>query len=229
MTETESRGIKQIWPPFGLRIVAGPLELRPVSDEDIPALVSIAAAGIHAPETMPFNFPWTDAPAADLGRNMAMYYWRKRAELSPACWTLDFTVRWRGEAVGVQGFNTANYLVTRTGETGSWLGLGYQGQGIGTLMRQTLCAFVFDSLDAEEVTSAAYIDNPGSLAVSKKVGYSTNGLFREERRPGELAISQKLTLNQRDLVRPDFDLEIDGLEPVRQLLGLDNDASPPDV
>lgn len=27
-------------------------------------------------------------------------------------------------------------------------------------MRQTLCAFVFDHLDAEEVTSGAFEDNP---------------------------------------------------------------------
>jgi RimJ/RimL family protein N-acetyltransferase len=217
----ECSAVAQIWPLFALRIVAGPLELRPVSDDDIPALVSIAAAGIHAPETMPFAFPWTDAPEADLGRNMAVYYWRTRAELSPARWTVDFSVRWRGEMVGVQGFSTENYLVTRTGETGSWLGLVHQGQGIGTLMRQTLCAFVFDHLDAEEVTSAAYVDNPASRAVSKKVGYSTNGRFREQRRPGELAISEKLTLSSHDLIRHEFDLQVEGVPSVRHFLGLD--------
>jgi len=119
-----------------------------------------------------------------------------------------------------KGFTTENYLVTGTGQTGSWLGRGHQGQGIGTMMRQTLCAFVFDHLDAQEVQSAAYVDNPASLAVSMKVGYSTNGQFREQRRPGELAISQQLTLNEPDLVRHDFDLRVDGLEPVRRFLGL---------
>ena len=51
-------------------------------------------------------------------------------------------------------------------------------------MRQTLCAFLFDHLDAEEITSAAFLDNPASLAVSRKVGYLPNGDFRERRRPG---------------------------------------------
>jgi len=41
MGETESRAIEEIRPMFALRTVAGPLELRRVSDEDIPALVSI--------------------------------------------------------------------------------------------------------------------------------------------------------------------------------------------
>ena len=43
-------------------------------------------------------------------------------------------------------------------------------------MRQMICAFLFDHLDFEEITSGAFTDNPASLAVSRKVGY------RDERR-----------------------------------------------
>jgi RimJ/RimL family protein N-acetyltransferase len=115
--------------------------------------------------------------------------------------------------------------VTGTGQTGSWLGRGHQGQGIATMMRQTLCAFVWDHLDGQEVTSAAYVDNPASLAVSMKVGYWTNGQFREQRRTGELAISQELALSEPDLVRHDFDLQVHGLDPVRRFLGLAQDRA----
>lgn len=34
--------MEQVWPLFGLRVTAGPLELRPVRDEDIPTLVELA-------------------------------------------------------------------------------------------------------------------------------------------------------------------------------------------
>lgn len=37
-------------------------------------------------------------------------------------------------------------------------------------MRQALCAFLFDCLDAQEITAGAFVDNPASLAVSRKVG-----------------------------------------------------------
>ncbi len=218
---TASRRLDQIWPLFALRIVAGPLELRPVADADIASLVSVAEAGVHDPDAMPFTVPWTDVPAAELGRNMAAYYWRMRAAVSVERWSLEFAVRWHGEVVGIQGFSTTNYLVTRTGETGSWLGLRHQGQGIGTLMRQTLCGFAFDHLDAEQITSGAWLDNPASLAVSRKVGYRPNGVFREQRRPGEVALSQKLTLVKADLVRHDFDVQVEGVAAVRQFLGLD--------
>ena len=45
----------------------------------------------------------------------------------------------------------------------SWLGRGFQGRGIGTAMRRVICAFAFDHLDAEQVTSGAFSDNPASL------------------------------------------------------------------
>ena len=92
--------------------------------------------------------------------------------------TLDLAVRVDGQLAGVQGFSTKDYLVVRTGETGSWLGATFQGRGLGTAMRQAMCALLFDHLDAEEVTSAAFTDNPASLAVSRKVGYTDNGTHR---------------------------------------------------
>ena len=54
------------FPPLGLRIEAGPLVLRGVTDELIPALSELAMSGIHDPAFMPFSFPWTDAPAEKL-------------------------------------------------------------------------------------------------------------------------------------------------------------------
>jgi hypothetical protein len=58
------------------------MELRAIRDADIPALVDLAERGIHDRDAMPFSFPWSTVPAAELGRNMAAFYWRKRAEFS---------------------------------------------------------------------------------------------------------------------------------------------------
>ena len=96
--------------------------------------------------------------------------------------------------MGMQGLAAKHYLVTRSAETGSWLGRAHQGQGIGTAMRQAMCAFAFDHLDAAEVTSAAFLDNPASRAVSRKVGYRSNGVVRVQRREGELAERENLVL-----------------------------------
>lgn len=211
----------QLWAPFALRVQCGPLELRAITDADIPEIVDLVLAGIHEPERMPFAMPWTDAPPDELPRNTANYYWSTRAAFSPKRWSLDLLVRENGRIVGVQGFHAVDYLVVRTGETGSWLGREFQGRGIGTLMRQAICALLFDHLDADEITSGAFLDNPASLAVSRKVGYVDNGTFREQRRPGELAWNRKLLLTKDRFVRPPFELEVDGIDPLRAAIGLD--------
>lgn len=214
--------LADIWPPFALRVTSGPLEFRVITDDDIPALVDLALAGIHDPASMPFGFPWTDAPADELPRNTAAYYWRARAEFSRDRWNLEFAVRYDGELVGVQGFATTHYLVTRTGETGSWLARPMQGRGIGTHMRQAICALLFDHLDAAEITSAAFADNPASLAVSRKVGYEDNGSARVQRRPGELAHMRRLVLRPARFVRPADPVRVTGVASMRRFLGLDD-------
>jgi RimJ/RimL family protein N-acetyltransferase len=209
-----------LWGPSALRVRCGALELRGITDDDIPAIVDLILAGVHEPSRMPFAQPWTDVPRDELPRNTAAYYWSTRASFSPGAWTLDLVVRVDGELVGVQGFSTRDYLVVRTGETGSWLGQRFQGQGIGTAMRQVICALLFDHLEAEEITSAAFTDNPASLAVSRKVGYTDNGTMRVQRRPGELAVSRRLRLTRERLVRPEQPLDVEGIAPLRAAIGL---------
>ncbi len=98
--------------------------------------------------------------------------------------------------------------------------MALEHQGKGTLMRQTLCAFLFDRLDAEEVTSAAFVDNSASMAVSRKVGYQHNGDTRENRRDGELAVC-RLVLRPDNFVCSGYAVEVEGLPAARRVLGLD--------
>ncbi|MBV0894884.1 GNAT family N-acetyltransferase [Microbacterium sp. NC79] len=209
-----------VFPPLGLRIEAGPLVLRPVSDDVIPQLAELALSGIHDSNSMPFAYPWTDAAREVLPTEFAQYHWSNRARWSQAAWSLDFAVEHEGELVGTQGIATRDYVSTRTGETGSWLALQHQGRGIGTQMRQALCAFMFDYAGASEVTSAAFTDNAKSLAVSRKVGYRPDGDVRVQRRH-ELAISRRLVLTPEAFVRGDA-ITVTGAEAFRAFIGLDS-------
>lgn len=206
-------------PLLGLRIAAGPLELRGTTDDLLGPLADLAIEGIHAPDAMPFFTPWTLAPAEELPRNLAQFHWGRRSAFSVAAWGAELAVFWEGELAGVQGIEARDYLVTRTAETGSWLGRRFQGRGIGTAMRQVVCAFAFDHLDAEYMLSGAYTDNPASLAVSKKVGYAEHG-WRRVARLGKPATLQGLVLTAGSLVRYEHELTIEGLPEFRQSIGL---------
>jgi RimJ/RimL family protein N-acetyltransferase len=214
--------IADVLPALGLRITAGPLELRGITDDDLVTLGALAVGGIHELDRMPFYHPWTLVAPTELPLKFAQYHWNLRASWSPEKWELNLGVWHDGVLVGVQGVGTEHFLVTRTGETGSWLGRAHQGKGIGTAMRQAICAFLFDHVGFEEITSGAFTDNPASLAVSRKVGYRGNGVRRLKRRDGELATNLGLVLSPEDLVRGSHPLEIEGLEPFRRSIGLDS-------
>jgi RimJ/RimL family protein N-acetyltransferase len=205
-------------PLLALRITAGPVELRGITDDLLSPLADLAT-DIHDPDFMPFTFPWSLTPAPDMARNVAQYHWGNRARFSPARWNADLAVFFAGELVGSQGFSTADYLVTRTGETGSWLSRRFQGRGIGTAMRQVICAFLCDHLGARYITSSAYEDNPASLAVSRKTGYADNGT-EERNRLGKPATLRRVLLEPANLVRYDHPLTVTGLPEFRVSIGL---------
>jgi RimJ/RimL family protein N-acetyltransferase len=216
--------LEELWPLFGLQVRCGPLEMRPMQDTDLPEVIAVVQGGVHDPERMPFLFPWTDATGEELVRNALQHYWRVRVETTRDAWSVELGV-WRdGTFVGVQAVSTKDFPVTRTGETGSWLGRRFQGEGTGTLMRQAICVLCFDHLGFTELTSGAFVDNPESRAVSRKVGYVDNGRTRYKRRDA-LAVNEQLVLTPEALVRPPYDVEVAGVAAARRFLGIDEGIS----
>ena len=207
-------------PLLGLRITAGPIELRGITDDLLGPLADLAVEGISSPGGPPFLTPWKAEPPRDLPRFFAQYYWQLRADFSPDRWTAPLAVLWDGEPAGVQELFGDKYLVTRTTETGSWLARRFQGRGLGTATRQVIAAFAFDHLNAQHVASAAFIDNVASVSVSRKVGYTENGVDIWAR-DGEPVPHQRFLLSRGNLVRYEHPLTVRGLAAFRHSIGLD--------
>lgn len=211
--------LEDLWPPFGLSITCGPLSLRALRDEDLPELVAAAVDGIHDDDLRPFPRAWAGLPAIEMGRDLASRYWRHRANFPSDEWGLPLVARLEGRIVGVQGSEAVRYPILRTPDTFSWLTRSVQGRGLGTLMRQVICAFLFDELDAHAVTSGAYADNPASAAVSRKVGYVANGT-KLELRDNAAAEHHKFILTRDRLVRPDQPVVVEGGAALRRFVGV---------
>lgn len=209
------------WPLRNLVLRTPRLELRPDDDEGARELAELALDGIHPPERMPFSVAWSDATGVDLARGVLQHLWHNRAQLRPDEWTLPLLVRRGGHVVGLQDVGASRFATTREVSSGSWLGQAHQGQGIGTEMRAAILMFAFDHLGAQQARSGAFTDNAESLAVSRKLGYLDDGTEIATPR-GHRAVEQRLLLPRERFTahRPDFTLEVEGLEACRPLLGL---------
>jgi RimJ/RimL family protein N-acetyltransferase len=213
-------GYPDPWPLARLVLRTPRLELRPDDDVGLRELVEVAHAGVHPPEQMPFSVPWTDADPRYLGRGTLQHHWRLRAQLSPEDWTVQFLVRSEGRVIGCQSLSGTCFARTREVLTGSWLGLRHQRRGLGTEMRAAVLAFAFDRMGALTARSAAFLDNPASLAVSRRLGYREDGSDTLVRR-GVAAEQVRLRLERDDFDahRPDWTLSVSGAEDCLPLLG----------
>ena len=208
------------FPLVGLTLRTPRLELRLPSPEELAALASLAAQGIHEPGACPFLTPWTENPPEEVARSVVLYHWRELGAFTAQKWHLNLTVFHDGEVVGQQDISGTDFPVTRQVNTGSWLGRRHQGNGIGTEMRAAVLQLAFEGLGAEVAASAAMVDNPASLGVSRKLGYVPNGLGRNAVQGG-VRVDQKLLLTREAWEQHrTVPVAIEGLEPCLPLLGL---------
>lgn len=218
MTPT-GRDLAEYWPVFGLRLATPRLTLMPLRDDDLVEAVDVILSGLHEPGAMPFSMPWTDAPREELIANSLRYYWTARGACTPENWAVPFIVRKAGAMVGMQELRGRFFAVTRTVRTGSWLGCAHQNDGLGAEMRSAVVQFAFDHLKAGRADSEAFTDNLRSLRVSEKLGYRLNGTEVHQRRPGERAVEQRLTLDPSHFVRPGWDVQVRGLPAAKGFFG----------
>jgi RimJ/RimL family protein N-acetyltransferase len=169
---------------------------------------------------MPFSIPWTEGGPDAAARSTLQFNWRLRAEWKPEAWHLSFVTVADGAVVGMQGMGATSFAVTRTVETGSWLGLPHQGKGIGKEMRAAVLHFAFEGLGAEVALSGAWEDNKPSLGVSSAMGYEPNGEHIGARQGrGDRLIHLRLPRDVWKTRRRD-DICIEGLDACRAEFGL---------
>jgi len=197
-----------------LRVRTPRLELRLGTDTELRELGRVALAGIHDPDVMPFEFPWTDG----VSEESVLEYHREQLRLfTPEDWSLGLVVFYRGRPIGIQSIGAERFAETHRVGTGSWLGKEWQGQGLGTEMRAAVLQLAFGGLGAEVAVSGAIAGNPQSLGVSRKLGYEVVGSHLVSPR-GEPLEHTDIEL-RRENFRPPVPVELVALAPLLPLFG----------
>lgn len=92
--------------------------------------------------------------------------------------SLQTVILYRGQAVGVAGFNQIN-RANQTAYIGYWLGKDYQGNGIMTRVAQALTDYAFTELKLNKVEIRAAVENTKSRAVPERLGFVQEGTLRQ--------------------------------------------------
>lgn len=164
-------------PILRLRLRTDRLELRLIADyEELGALAEAAAAGVHDPDFMPFLIPWTEGGPDAVRRSVALWYHRAIGRWEAEDWAVPFVVFHEGRPIGVQVLRGKQFAITREVSSGSWIGLAYQGRGLGKEMRAAVLHLAFAELDAEWAVSGSYEGNDSSAGVSRRLGYREDGI-----------------------------------------------------
>lgn len=207
------------WPLHGLSLCTPELELRPVTEADLPGLAAQLSVDLEVDPTATRYDGLSDAD----NRAVALHqgYWRSVGTWRPESWALPFAV-WHGDdVVGSQTLEGEDFPRLRTVDSASWLAPEARGRGWGVQARAAILALAFGPLGATAAVTSAWHDNGASLGVSRSLGYQPNGVTTHWRgdRPDEM-VHLRLTREQwRDSPWRDR-VEVRGFEPCRPFFGL---------
>ncbi|WP_216843581.1 GNAT family N-acetyltransferase [Phytoactinopolyspora alkaliphila] len=110
-----------------------------------------------------------------------------------------------------------DFPVVREVTTTSWLGTAHHGQGLGTEARLGLLTLAFDHLGAEAARTEVFQDNHASQAVSRKLGYESDGISRDAR-GSEVLTSDRLRLSRARWAHvTKVDVVVDGVDACRHM------------
>jgi RimJ/RimL family protein N-acetyltransferase len=158
----------------GLRLSCREAALRPIREADLPELAEILPADVEQDPSLE-QFPGL---GADENRRRLVHqgYWKSLGTWSPSSWVLHFAVIHEGALAGVQTLEGENFPALRTVDSASWLIPEVRGRGVGVAMRTAVLGLAFDHLGAVAAISSAVADNAASLGVSRRIGYTDNGV-----------------------------------------------------
>jgi RimJ/RimL family protein N-acetyltransferase len=209
------------YPPFHVQVTTPRLTLRGASDDLLAELLPVVRAGVVTDDEAPFDDPmslYESSPTREWRWLRAV--WSARSRTESAWWRLSFVVDVEGHKVGMQDVIATEFPTYGVIETFSWLAPDVRGRGIGREMRSAILHLAFEGFDAREATSAAFLDNFASNAISESLGYDPDGLDWATRRGRPAQLRRWRLERQRWEESRRDDIKLSGVEECLPLFGL---------
>jgi len=89
-----------------------------------------------------------------------------------------FAIEVGGEAVGAINYIPGEDIERYSVEIGYWLGEPFWGRGIATAAVKLFCDYCFTELNLLRLYALPFGDNPGSLRVLEKAGFTREGVLK---------------------------------------------------
>ncbi len=152
------------------------LEMRPFRRRDLDALIDGAADSLADLNKW---LPWAHS---GYGRRDALVFLRDSVSAWGEGRAFDFTIRYLEDP----GFHVGNVSVwfvsrqSRVGEVGYWVRSTETRKGVASEAAARILAVAFDELELHRVVLRIAVGNRGSERVAEKLGFTREGLLREE-------------------------------------------------
>jgi RimJ/RimL family protein N-acetyltransferase len=163
-------------PPRPVTLRDGRLALRPIADDDVPALTQACQDRELHRWLSRLPDPYQESDAREFVTRSG-HDWAAGTEF-----TFAITLAEDGRLVGVCSLFDVSGLGTPAGanaEIGYWVATGERGHGVMTDAARLLCAWAFDELDVRRLQWQAEVGNERSRRVAEKLGFVMEGTCRQ--------------------------------------------------
>lgn len=130
-------------------------------------------------------------------------------------WHIPFAIFYDSKAIGLITMFAHDFPIAKGFGCSYWIGLPYQGKGLGTESFQAVLSFGFDRLDAQEAYAGAWSDNIASLRLMEKLGFVFNGEYWMARN-GQAIKDKRMRLPKEQWKNPE-NSSIEGLQGSEEL------------
>jgi len=167
------------------------LLLRPFSVEDSTFVKDNAGSEEVYRNTMGMPHPYLEENAVEwIASHSLKFYQGKGLELA--------IILKSGELIGVVGLSISK--THNRGELGYWVGKAYWNNGYCSEAAAAMLKYAFKEIGLHKITSRHFLHNPASGRVLEKIGFTKEGILRDEYRKDD----KYLTASVYGLLKTDF-------------------------